>query len=224
MKTAHRLGAVAAFVLAAYCVGTMIQMLVLGVPPTSAAEAFRLLRENRVVGLLRLDLPTSLVTPVYYVLFLALYAALKEVDRWVASLGAVLASAGLTLFLAAPAALSMAALSDKYAAATTEAARAQFLAAGEAVLATDIWHGTGALIGGVLMQAGALLLCVLMLRAGAFGKVAAWIGIAMYGLDLLHVFAMPVLPQAGTVLMMVAGPLYPVWFLLVGLRLRRLVV
>ncbi len=98
----------------------------------------------------------------------------------------------------------------------------RFLAADEAVLATGIWQGTGALIGGALRQAGALLLYIVMLRSGAFGKVAAWIGIAMYGLDLLHVFAMPVLPQAGTVLMMVAGPLYPVWFLLVGLRLQGL--
>jgi hypothetical protein len=134
----------------------------------------------------------------------------------------VLAFAGLTLFLAAPSALSMASLTDKYVAASTEAARAQFLAAGEAVMASDIWHGTSAMIGGALMQVGAVLICVVMLRDGVFGRITAWIGIAMYGLDLMHVFAMIWQPAAGVVLMAIAGPLYPVWFFLVGRRLVRL--
>jgi hypothetical protein len=36
-------------------------------------------------------------------------------------------------------------LSQKYSAATTEVTRSQLLAAGEAILAADIWHGTGAI-------------------------------------------------------------------------------
>ncbi len=221
-KWVWRLGGIAAFILAVYCVAMMVQIVALGGPPASASEAFRVLRENRIVGLLRLDLPTTFAVPVYYVLFLALYAALKSDDRAIAALGTVLAFAGLTLFLAAPSALSMASLSDKYAAASTEAARAQFLAAGEAVMATDLWHGTSAMIGGVLMQVGAVLMCVVMLRGGVFGRVTAWIGIAMYGLDLAHIFVMVWLPVAGAVLMAIAGPLYPVWFFLVGRRLMRL--
>jgi len=221
-KWVWRLGGIAAFILMAYCVAVMVQIVALGGPPASASEAFQLLRENRIVGLLRLDLPTMFAMPVYYVLFLALYAALKSDDGPIAALGTVLAFAGLTLFLAAPSALSMASLTDKYAAASTDAARAQFLAAGEAVMATDIWHGTSAKIGGALMQVGAVLMCAVMLRGGVFGRVTAWIGIAMYGLDLTHIFATIWLPVAGVVLMAIAGPLYPVWFFLVGRRLVRL--
>ena len=221
-KWVWRLGAIAAFILMVYCVALMVQMVVLGGPSASASEAFRLLRENRIVGLLRLDLPTMFAMPVYYVLFLALYAALKSADGPITALGTLLAFAGLTLFLAAPSALSMASLTDKYAAASTEEARAQLLAAGEAVMASDIWHGTSAMIGGVLMQVGAVLICVVMLRGGVFGSVTAWIGIVMYGLDLTHIFAMIWLPVAGIVLMAIAGPLYPVWFFLVGRRLMRL--
>jgi hypothetical protein len=218
-KWVWRLGGIAAFILMVYCVALMVQIVALGGPPASAGEAFRLLREDRIVGLLRLDLPTMFAMPVYYVLFLALYAALRSDDRPLAALGTVLALAGLTLFLAAPSALSMASLSDKYAAASTESARAQFLAAGEAVMATDLWHGTSAIIGGVLMQVGAVLMCVVMLRGGVFGRMTAWIGIVMYGLDLTHILAMVWLPLAGMVLMAIAGPLYPVWFFLVGRRL-----
>lgn len=217
-----RLGGVAALVLALYCVAVIAQIVALGGPPASAGDAFRLLRENRIIGLLRLDLATTFAMPVYYVLFMVLYAALKSGDRPLAALGTILAIAGLTLFLAAPSALSMASLSDKYAAANTEAARAQFLAAGEAVMATDLWHGTSAMIGGVLMQVGAVLMCVVMLRGSVFGSATAWIGIAVYGLDLTHIFAIVWIPVAGMVLMAIAGPLYPVWFLLVGRRLLRM--
>jgi hypothetical protein len=221
-KWVWRLGGIAAFTLMVYCVGMMVQIVVLGGPPASASEAFRLLQENKMVGLLRLDLPTMFAMPVYYVLFLSLYGALRSDDGPVTALGTVLAFAGLTLFLAAPSALSMASLTDKYEAASTEAARAQFLAAGEAVMASDIWHGTSAVIGGALMQVGAVLICVVMLRGGVFGRMTAWIGIAMYGLDLTHIFAMIWQPVAGVVLMAIAGPLYPVWFFLVGRRLVRL--
>jgi hypothetical protein len=44
----------------------------------------------------------------------------------------------------------------------------------------------------------------------------------MYGLDLTHIFAMIWLPVAAVVLMAIAGPLYPVWFFLVGRQLARL--
>lgn len=219
---AYRIGGIAAFLLMIYCLATMVQIAVLGGPPASAAEAFRLLQANRIVGMLRLDLGTTLAMPLYYLLFFSLYMALRWEDRVKATLGTVLGFAGLTLFLAAPAALSMASLSDKYAAAATEAARAQWLAAGEAVTATDLWHGSAAMTGGVLMQAGAVLICAAMLRGHVFGKATAWIGVAMYGLDLAHIFGMIFLPVAGVVLMAMAGPLYPVWFWLVGRRLLRL--
>jgi hypothetical protein len=53
-----RAGGIAALILVVYSLATMVQLAVLGGPPASAAEAFRLLRDYRIVGLLRLDLPT----------------------------------------------------------------------------------------------------------------------------------------------------------------------
>jgi hypothetical protein len=116
----------------------------------------------------------------------------------------------------------MLALSDKFEAATSDVLKQQFLAAGEAVMATDIWHATGAIMGGVLVQCGAILICVVMLRGGVFSKGTAWLGIVMHGLDLGHILSGLFLPTAGVVLMAIAGPLYPVWFFLVGHRLLRI--
>jgi hypothetical protein len=89
-------------------------------------------------------------------------------------------------------------------------------------MATDIWHGTGAILGGVLLQCGAVLICCVMLRGGVFGKATAWLGIIMHGLDLAHIVGGQFVPVAGVVLMAIAGPLYPIWFFLIGRRLLQL--
>jgi hypothetical protein len=200
----------------------MVQILVLGGQPTSAAEAFRLLEDNRVVGLLRLDLPTTLAMPLYYLVFLGLFAALRRPERAYATLSTALSFAGVTLVLATPTALSMIPLSDRYAAATTEASRNQLLAAGEALLAADIWHGTGAILGAVLLQSGAVLISAVMLRGEVFSRTIAYVGLLTHGCDLAHIVLGLFLPAAGAVLMAVAGPLYLVWFPLIGRRLLQL--
>ena len=215
-------GGIAALVLVVYSLSTIVQLIVLGGPPTTAAEAFRVLQSHRIVGLLRLDLPTIVAMPLYYFVFLGLFAALRGTDWANAVLSTSLAFVGVTLLLATPTALSMISLSQKYAAATTEATRTQFLAAGEAILATDIWHGTGAIMGGVLVQSGAVLICVVMLRSSVFSRTTAYLGILMHGLDLARIVFGLFLPASGVVLMAIAGPLYPVWFFLVGQRLLKL--
>lgn len=217
-----RLGGLAALLLVVYTLETMVQLMVLGGPPSSAAQAFDLLQHHRVVGLLRLDLPTVLVMPLYYLLFLGLFAALRRSSYANALLSTALAFIGVTLVLATPTALSMAPLSDKFAAATSDAERSQLLAAGEALLASDIWHSAGAIVGGILVQCGAVLISVVMLRGNIFTRLTAWLGIVMHALDLAHIVGGLVLPIIGAVLMAIAGPLYPIWLTLVGLRLLKL--
>ncbi|MGZ7056796.1 MAG: hypothetical protein ACXVK3_14835 [Candidatus Angelobacter sp.] len=217
-----RIGGIAAFVLIVYSLLTIVQLIVLGGPPATAAEAFRLLQGNRIVGLLRLDLPTIVAMPLYYFVFLGLFAALKRTDVANAILSTALAFVGVTLLLATPTALSMISLSQKYAAATTEATRTQFLAAGEAILATDIWHGTGAIMGGILVQSGAVLISAVMLRSSVFSRTTAYLGILMHGLDLAHIVFGLFLPGTGVVLLAISGPFYPIWLFLVGRRLLRL--
>ncbi len=217
-----RTGGIAALVLIVYSLSTIVQLIVLGGPPATAAEAFRLLQSNRIVGLLRLDLPTMVAMPLYYFVFFGLFAALKQTDRANAILSTSVAFVGVTLLLATPTALSMISLSQKYAVATTEATRTQFLAAGEAVLATDIWHGTGAIMGGILLQSGAVLISVVMLRSSVFNRTTAYLGILMHGLDLAHIVFGLVLPRTGIVLLAISGPFYPIWLFLIGRRLLQL--
>ena len=138
-----------------------------------------------------------------------------------AVVAALIGCDGVMLFLTTPSAFSWLPLSEKFAAAS-EAQKTLLLAAGESILASDMWHGTGALMGGLLLQTGTLLASLLMLRSNIFGKITGWLGVAMHGLDLLHILAGIFLPALGVVLMMIAGQLYLVWFPLLARDFFRL--
>jgi len=197
-------------------------MTIIGGPPETIEQAFSILQDNKLHGLLRLDILTVIVMPLYYLLFYSLYIALKKTDPALVTISAISAFAGVTLFLATPSVFSYLYLSDKFAIATSEIQKNQILAAGESILASDMWHGTGAKIGGLLLQTGALIVSIVMLKTNIFNRFTAMTGIVTHGLDLLHIIIGFFLPALGNILMFIAGPLYLLWFPLVGVRLFKL--
>lgn len=218
-----RWGGFASFGLLLYCLGLLVQTAVVGIgAPSDPAAIFAMLHSHKIEALLRLELATMVAMPLYYLVFLGLFAALRSIDFSNSVLATSLAFAGNTLILATPTALPVLRLSEMFYAASTEAQKGQYLAAAQAVMATDIWHHTGAVIGGVLLQTGAVVICVVMLRGGIFGRTTAWLGIVMHGLDLGHILCSWFVPLAGAALMAAAGVLYPFWFYLIGRKLLQL--
>lgn len=222
LKTLNSLGAISCLVLLIYSLATLLVMSLIGGPPETIEQTFSILQDNKLTGLLRLDIMTVFIMPLYYLLFYNLFIALKNTDHILSAISMILAFAGLTLLLATPSVFSYLYLSDKFALAISEIQRNQILAAGESILASDMWHGTGARIGGLLLQSGALLISVVMLRSNVFNRLTAITGIATHGLDLAHILIGFFLPAFGNILMFIAGPLYLVWFPLVGIRLYKL--
>ncbi len=218
----YQLGGLSCMILIAYSLITMLIMIGIGTPPETIEECFSMLQDNRLTGLLRLDILTVIVMPLYYMLFYSIYLALKNTDKELISIATILVFAGLTLFLATPSVFSYLYLSDEYTKATIESEKSQLIAAGQAILASDMWHGTGAKIGGILIQLGALIISLIMLKSNVFNKLTAYTGIVTHGLDLVHIIIGFFLPKLGIILMAVAGPLYLLWFPLIGIRLFRL--
>ena len=217
-----RIGGTAALMQLVCSLITMVVVFTLGAEPGAANEYFEVLQNNRLVGLLRLDFPSVVTMALYYLTFSGLYSALRRTNGAYAALAVVIASAGITLWLARHSAFSMIYLGDQYAAATTEAQKFQFLAAGEAIIASDMWHSTSGFVAGLLLESAAVLISVVMLRSEFFNKATAYVGILTHGFDLIHVIVNLFLPGKGDFLMIVAGPLYPIWFFLVGRGLFRL--
>jgi hypothetical protein len=217
-RTIFLIGGVACMIFVAYSVATFLILYLLGSPPETIEQYFAMIAENKLKGLLRLDLLTVLIMPLYYLIFYGLFVALKKTNHGLSAISAIMTVIGVTLFIAMPSVLSYIHLSDRFAAAVTEAEKNQLLAAGEAVWASDIWHGTGSLVGGLLLQSGALLFSVVMLKSNVFSKLTAITGIVMYGLDLIHIIFLLFIPVVGNLIMYVAGTLYLLWFPLVGIR------
>jgi len=218
-KTLCKVGGIASLLFLIYSMITMVILTVFGVQPNTAIECFTMLQTNHILGLLRMDLLTAFVMPLYFLIFLGLFIALKGSDSAYSIIAIICVFVGVTLFIATPSALSMMNLSDKYAMATTEIEKNQLIAAGEAILSADMFHGTGAIIGRFLIQVGALIFSIEMLRGKTFNKFTGFVGIIAHGLDLVHLIFMLIMPAAGNILMAIAGTLYLLWFPFVGVRL-----
>ena len=215
-----RAGAIASFLLFGYSIVTAILLAVVGGPPETAAEAFALLQRRPFIGWLRLDVLTVVFMPMYYVLTLGLWAALQHTNRVSTAISSGIVAVGVTLFMSAPTVFSLARLSELHARASSDSRRGELIAAAESVLAADIWHGSAALFGGLLLEAGLVWISALMLRPeSGFPRWLGLLGLATHGLDLLHGPLALISPRLGSGLMMVVGPFYLLWFPAIGLWL-----
>ena len=136
----YKLGAVAALLAVLVALADiLLTFLPAGAEPPGSMTAidwFRLFDENWFFGLRNLGLLPNVLTLFLLIpLFLALYAAHQRVNREYAALALILSLVGTAIYLSNNAAFPMWALSNKYAAATTEAQRTLLAAAGEAILA-----------------------------------------------------------------------------------------
>jgi hypothetical protein len=222
LRSLCKAGGISSFMFLIYSLLTIVVLTVFGGPPTSASEAFAMLQTNRIVGLLRMDLLTVVFLPLYYLIFLGVFLALDGNKNHRSIIALLAIFIGVTLLLATPSVFSMLSLSDKYATATSVNQQEQLLAAGEAILASDMWHGTGAILGGIIIQLGALLFSILMLPGTVFNKLTAYLGIITHGLDFAHFFFLLLIPSMGGILLAIAGTLYLLWFPLIGVRLIQL--
>jgi hypothetical protein len=152
------------------------------------------------------------------VVFLALYMALKHVNKSLAAIAALIAIASEVIAAgvnSSPQSLNAALilLSDQYAAATTESQRLAFATAAESLIAaTDAVN-----LAGIMLEVGILIASVVMLR-GVFPKWVAYLGIVTGVVGILSEALRPVIGFAYVVYFL----LELIWLIAVGWRLYRL--
>ncbi len=221
-KSLYRAGSIAALTQLACTLFMFVVLSALGAEPTTAAEYFSVLQQNRLVGLLRLDFASLINVLLYAVTAFGIYAALKRKHEVYAALATALIFLGIALAVSVHSAFSMIYLSDQYAAATTSAQKDQLLIAAQMMIASDWWHSTGGILAGVFMQGGMALMSCIMLRGRVFSKATAYTGILATGLDFVHVLVGLVLPSFGIALLSIGGLFYLAWFPLLARDFHRL--
>ena len=184
-------------------------------PGVSSVESiFSTLQGNRVGGLISLDLFLVLGVLVSIPVGLALYAALKQVNEPYALFALVLILLSVALCLQSRPIAEVVYLSDQYAAATTDAARSQCLAAGQALLSH--FNGTAWMLYTVLGGLANIVYSLLMLRSRIFSKWTAYAGLVL-SVAGLGIF----IPVIGVPLALVATLGGVLWFALIGRELLR---
>jgi hypothetical protein len=189
-------------------------------PPSSAFDWFALLQDKRFLGLLLLDLFDIVNYLLVGLIFLALYGALRRANKVAMTVALASALVGVAVYLASNQAFALLALSDQYAAASTDAMRAMFLAAGEALLA--IHNPGGIQLSLFLVALAGLIASVVMLRSHVFGKATAIAGVVANSLVLTYYVALPVVPAVAFLFPAASAPFRLVWYILVAWRLFQL--
>lgn len=191
----------------------------------SAIEWFSLFQGNGLAGLRDLGFLNLISLTLSIALYIALYAAQRQNHQTSTALALVLFLVGATIYISNNAAIPMFVLSEKYAAAATQAQRTLLAAAGEAILARGADFTPGSFTGFVFTEIAALAFSLIMLRSRIFGRVAAWVGIL--GFTFLSIFTIwttfiPVFFDAAMIFALVGGPASVVWYILVARGLFRL--
>lgn len=171
----YRISALAALGVIAL-IPVQVLVFVLWPTPASAADAFALFQANALGGLLSLDLLLMASWAMSLVAFLGLAAALWKAAPARIAVAVVLEVAAFTMYFSSNTAFSMLGLSEAHASAATDAARAAYLGAGEAMLA--LYTGTAYDVGYVLSGVAVLLAGLAVLRTPAFARATGYAMVA----------------------------------------------
>lgn len=185
--------------------------------PTTAADWYALLQANPFVGLSFLAFFDLFNYILVGVIFLALAAALWQANKSAAALALASGLVGIALNLASNVSLTMLSLSQRYAAVTSTAQRADLLAAGQVTLVGNglsAIPGTEALVSLLLVALAGLLFSLLLLPSH---RGTAILGLLASGCDLAYCLVFPLTPIAPVYLFLAAAGLFwMLWYLLVA--------
>jgi hypothetical protein len=211
-RSLYRVGGAAALLMVAF-IPIQIVVFIVWPPPSTVIGFFQLFQGNWLLGLLSLDLLFVVDNALMIPLYLALYVAIRRASESLAAIALGFGLVGIAAYFPSNTAFEMLSLSHGYAAAPTDAERAPWLAAGQAMLA--IYQGTAFDVYYVLNAIALLLVSAIMLRSTVFSRATALLGL------LAGVF-MVVPPTAGTLgLALSLASLVP-WTIFAVLVTRRL--
>ena len=213
-KGLYAVGGAAALIIGVF-IPIQIIVFIVSPPPSTVIDYFTLFQSNRILGLLDLDLLLIADTALSIPILLALYVALRRASESLMAIATALGFVGIAAYFASNTAFNMLFLSEQYAAATTDAQRSMFLAAGQAMLA--IYQGTAFHVNYVLGALALLTISVVMLRSNVFSKVTAYAGI----LANVLVFGLYE-PTIGIPLSIISVVFLEIWYILIARRLFQL--
>jgi hypothetical protein len=226
-RSLYRIGAVAPLI-ALFFYLIEFSILFLGEPyPTTIEGWYALILRSKLLGLWYLNALDILSFALLGIMFLALYAALRRVRPSWMLIALYLALLGVAVFIVPRVLhLSLLPLSDLHAAATSDAQRSIYLAAGEAL--SQVSTATPQTLGFLFMAVAGLIISIVILHSQPFDKSVAlskavgYVGIAGFVAALANFGGRLLAPTIAEILMPINGLLWFVWWILVSVNLFKL--
>jgi hypothetical protein len=195
------------------------------VEPGTILEWFDILQNNKILGLIFLNLSDLINYILVGFLFLALFHALKRENPAMMSVAMFLSIMAVSVYLSTNQAFAMSSLSDQYTLATTAEQKSTLLAAGQATLAI---HNNATFAGSsfypsfLFISIAGLIISLVMVQSKAFSRATGIFGlianIAGLGYYVLIIFA----PSLVYIPLSFSAPFLLIWYIMVGLRLLKL--
>ncbi len=213
----YRLGAFSALLYVVLVLVPIVLVFAAPVPPTDGGLLLTYIAAHQGVYLTELACFVGLSVPAL-VVFAAVTAALKDVNKSSALLGGLFGIVSETIALAlgsSPQSLhgGLVVLSNSYTDAATEAQRASLASAADALIAT-----TNAVSWAGILTAAAILILSAGMRGSDFGRVVAGVGMLAGAVGIVAETFRPVIGPG----YLLYGLLLPAWFALVGWKLLQL--
>lgn len=212
----YKIGGAAAFSMVLLIL-IQIVIFMVAAPPFegSVLEWFNLFQRNSILGLVAFELLMVVYVLLSIPMALALFIAVRDDHPSLAVIYLAFSMIGSMAFIAARPAFEMLAISQQYAAATSEAQRTVLLAAGESMLA--IFNGTAFQVSYYLGSLNGLIISVILLKSKHFSKSTAYVRIASSVFD----FGILV-PSIGIYISIFSVVFMMVWNFLIARRLFQL--
>jgi hypothetical protein len=215
-KHLYNIGAVTSFLVGALTVVAIAIYFVWPYKPgiVSVADIFATIQTNPFSALMSLDFFDVVIMIISIPLILAMYVTMRPAGESFALVAMVFGIFSCVMILTARPIAEMFSLANQYSAATTDTARFQYLAAGEAL--TAAYNGTTWMLYIFMFGVWEFITSLQMLRSHLFGKNTAYLGLVLCtGMGFF-------IPMIGTALLLVTSLVSSIWFILVSRRFSQL--
>jgi len=212
LKSLYTIGGVSAILQLVAILSYPFVIAILGPKPVNAEEYFAIFQNSKLEAFLRGDFLLLILIGLYLGTFPAIYVALGRLSPIYTALATIFTLIAVTGCFATESSFSLLHLGGQYVAAVSDAQRTQLVAAGQAIIASDMWNGTAAYMGGILLQGSGVMISVIMLRSREFSKVTAIAGLLGNALDLTQHLLHPFAPSLSAPIQIMMGAFYLVWF------------
>ncbi len=223
LRTLYIIGAWAALLQLASILALLIAQMVLGPKPATAEEFFTIQQSSYIEVMLRGDFLLLFLVGAYLGTFPALFMALRSLNSVAVFFATLFTMIGVALVFANESTFALLHLGKQYAVADSVELKSQIIAAGEAVIAMDMWNSSGAYMSGFLAQGAGVIICIIILNSKDFSKVTAIAGLIGNVMDLIQHAIHPFTHDLSTIIHPLMGIFYCIWLPMMARDLFRLV-